>query len=69
MFAVFSLTRHADVFTGCKTSSLSKCLRHPKKEPCGSTHPNALQFAADVTKTDPRARRRYKILRLKMKMF
>lgn len=69
MFVVFSLTRYADVFTGCKSSSLSKCLRHSKKEPSGSAHSNALQFAADITKTDPRARRRYEVLLLKMKLF
>lgn len=61
MFDGFSLTGCTDVFSGCKTSGLSKCLRHPKTESSGSAHQNALQFAADVTKTDPRARRRYKI--------
>lgn len=54
---------YAGVFTGPEASSLSKCLRHPKAEPPGSSHPDALQFAADIAKTDPRARRRYKVPR------
>ena len=58
-FGGFSLIRFTNVFTGCKTSGLSKCLRHPQTEPSRPGHPDALQFAADFTETDPRARRRY----------
>lgn len=49
----FPLILDLNVLAGCKTSNLPERLRHPTTKSSGSAHPNALQFAADIFKTNP----------------